>query len=310
MNHSLILPVRNASSFIEGCLPNVLSTMGISDELIIIDDNSVDGTSKVLEIYSTQDSRIRVLKNPGDGLVDALNLGIQESSNQWIARCDVDDFYYPHRLDSLSSQIKDDVVAIFSDYQMMTKKGISLGTIPSPIFPAPTSLAFLTNQRTAHSSVIFRKEAVLDAGGYVKADFPAEDLSLWLRMSKLGNLISIPETLMKYRIHGASVTKTRRIQMIEKRLNLIDVIGINSSDVSDCFENLEEYLNKYNGTKMGNQRSLFLIRDLIQISKLTNKVFPKLSMKAITNFPFVYSLPLGGAKLGLKKIVKACYIPR
>ncbi len=193
-----LLPVKNGMKYISRARRQVASTCRDKDEIIIVDDNSTDGTFAELERWASQDHRVRILKNPGDGLVSALNLGIRESTNKWIARFDVDDTYNFERIQKQSNMVQPNVVAVFSDYEVLRPSGKSLGVIPSPVDSDAVDVSLVSSRRTPHPSVLFLKDAVISVGGYLPQDFPAEDLSLWLRLSREGLLKSIPEVLLGY----------------------------------------------------------------------------------------------------------------
>jgi len=61
-----------------------------------------------------------------------------------------------------------------------------------------------------NSSTLMHRETVLAMGGYREAFAPAEDVDLWIRMAEQGHLmLKIPEPLLLYRMHGASLTMTQ-----------------------------------------------------------------------------------------------------
>ena len=63
----------------------------------------------------------------------------------------------------------------------------------------------------AHPSVMFRREAVLAAGGYDDAYGSAADFELWLRLSEIGELHNLPETVLKYRMHYRQMSSRHRV---------------------------------------------------------------------------------------------------
>jgi hypothetical protein len=140
--------------------------------------------------------------------------------------------------------------------------------MPSAITPDLTYLSLVSSQRTAHPSVCYNKRAVLEAGGYLDKDFPAEDLSLWLRLSKVGKIATSPEELLKYRISRNSVSASLRRSAINKKNALISDFEFNQHIVSSCIENLKETRVYYSNFKYGGQRSLLHLRDLLYISSL------------------------------------------
>jgi len=267
---SVLLPVKNGEKYIKDSLHNLLKTIGSSDEILVIDDFSTDGTKNIVLTEINNDDRIRYIKNSKPGLVNALNFGINESLSTWIARADVDDKYEINRLSEQRKNILPNTVGIFTDYDFFSESHDYLGTIPSAIDANAVSVSLISSQRTAHPSILFNKEAVINAGGYREIDFPAEDLSLWLRMSRLGDLISIPKTLLHYRISPGSITGTRRIEAKDMTTKLLTQIGINQSNILGLIENFESVQQLYKQHKCASERELLILRDLYFLSKNTH----------------------------------------
>jgi glycosyltransferase involved in cell wall biosynthesis len=273
-----VLPVYNGEKFIDTSIPLILKNLNDDDELVIINNGSDDNSKSKLEKWSKTDSRINLINTKTPGLVEALNLGTAESCNNWIARFDIDDIYEPDRIQHQRIVLNEKTVAIFTDYDFFSDSHNYLGTIPSAIDADAVAVSLIYSQRTAHPSILFSKEAVTNAGGYRNADFPAEDLSLWLRMSRLGDLISIPKTLLHYRLSAGSVTGTRRNEAKEITNKLLADIGINSKNIVNLIENFESVIECYKKHPYENERELLIIRDLLGLSK-SNYVDTKTSKK-------------------------------
>lgn len=92
---SVILPVRDGGDWLHEAVASVLA-QGFGDfELLVIDDGSTDGAPAGLP----HDPRLRVLANPGRGLVAALNHGMHCARGAFLARMDADDRCHPQRLE-------------------------------------------------------------------------------------------------------------------------------------------------------------------------------------------------------------------
>jgi glycosyltransferase involved in cell wall biosynthesis len=257
------MPVKNGAQFLPVSRRQLSPMLRACDELIIVNDHSTDESESLIQNWVSEDSRnIRLINNPGNGLVDALNVGITEANHEWIARFDVDDEYHPSRIEIQRKTLKDNLVAVFSDYEFISATNESLGVVYSAIFDPVVSISLISGQRTAHSSVIFNRDAVLSVGGYRKEDFPAEDLSLWLRLSRIGILQSIPEVLLRYRITPTSITSTNRIAMLSKKNDLLRNVGINPIDIKLFRESGLETFAGYTSHSNGLIRQALLIRDL------------------------------------------------
>jgi len=271
---TVLMPVKNGSEFLLNCIRNLESFLSPMDEILVVDDNSTDGTSRILEKWVNKNSQVRVIVNKGSGIVDALNLGLKEARFEWIARVDVDDDYSCNRLFAQKHLIQSEVVAIFSDYEFYYEGIRLLGTIRSAVFSPAVSVSLISAQRTAHPSVLFNKSAALSVGGYISQDFPAEDLSLWLRMSRLGKLVSSPEVLLHYRVGKSSVSSTKRDAMIIKKQELLSKIRVNPSDVALFQENYFELFERYENLSGQSSRRILLFRDyknLIEHSEIIRR---------------------------------------
>ena len=242
-NCTILLPIRNGESFISESLENLLSMAGANDEILIVNDGSTDQTLRKLREYQDRDPRIIVVTLPALGLVAALNKGLEVATNEIIARADVDDFYSIDRLKLQVNmlQANPDTAAVFSDYTFWSGEKSDLGYMPTGMSSSATKLSLVDAFRTPHPSVVFRKDAVLSVGGYQAADFPAEDLGLWLRLSRKFDLATVPFPLLRYRINPAGISASRQEEMRLKRDALLANL--------DYVELIEVNINSYNKIK-------------------------------------------------------------
>jgi hypothetical protein len=247
--------------------------------------------------WAKHDFRVEVLTTGGSGLVNSLNLAIAESAFDWIARFDVDDIYSPVRLRQQRKLIDEKPVAIFSDYEVISLDGESHGAIPSPVTPFATSLSLLHSQRTAHPSSLFSKSAFYAAGKYRTCDFPAEDLSLWLRMSRIGNLISVPEILLQYKVNPNSVTSTNKAAMIKKRNELIETIGISPIEMDRAIFELKSSFQEYKKCSFKNEREILMGYDLYSFLKLGNVKKTQIWRSFFNSLSYDFSLISSGYRL-------------
>jgi glycosyltransferase involved in cell wall biosynthesis len=192
---SILLPFGNAVTTILPCLASIRAqTMG-NFEILGIDDHSNDGTRNAVELWP--DHRIRLLTNPGLGLVDALNYGLQQAGYPLIARMDADDLMRSQRLQAQFSMLESDhqLSLVGSRVALFPQAAIQKGYREYVRWQNNvTGKTEIVNQRfvespLAHPAVMFRKQAILEAGGYMKGDFP-EDYELWLRLIQHGYKIA------------------------------------------------------------------------------------------------------------------------
>ena len=95
----VIIPVFNAEGSISNCINSVLN-QDLLNSVILINDGSVDSTKSILIEYQRKYKQIKLINlERNGGLVNALNIGIENSSAPFIARLDADDTMMPNRLE-------------------------------------------------------------------------------------------------------------------------------------------------------------------------------------------------------------------
>lgn len=160
---TILMPIYNASDFLDKSISNICEISGSTDEILIIDDGSTDLSNQKIKEIKKLDARIKFVRRSHEGLVAALNYGIEHSSNEFIARVDVDDCYHRSRLDIQTKYLENNpsVVALFSDYKMTSTSGSDLGLFACGISPELTAFSLLSSQRTPHPVVMFRKSVAM-----------------------------------------------------------------------------------------------------------------------------------------------------
>ena len=74
------------------CLDSVVNQTLKEIEIICVDDGSTDNSGKILDEYAQKDNRIKVIHKKNGGVSNARNIGIIESTGDYIAFVDPDDW--------------------------------------------------------------------------------------------------------------------------------------------------------------------------------------------------------------------------
>ncbi len=105
------MPVKNAGRFLEECVSSIIEQSYTDWELIAVDDHSKDISFELIQQFAMNDSRIRLVKNNGDGIIDAFTQAFKLSSGDLISRMDADDVMPRGKLEKLISLVSDKIVA-------------------------------------------------------------------------------------------------------------------------------------------------------------------------------------------------------
>jgi glycosyltransferase involved in cell wall biosynthesis len=211
---SIIMPYRNAAETLCEAVDSILEQTFTDFELIAINDHSQDDSKEIMSSWG--DKRFHLFENPGEGLVDALNFGLQQATTPWIARMDADDIMYPQKLEKqwlyLLSNPNVDVISCQS--RLFPETAITDG-FQEYIRWQNTVLNHddFIHQRyvempLTNPTAIFRKAIVDDIGDYKKGAVP-EDYEFWLRALNAGyTFAKLPEVLFDWRDSDDRYTRT------------------------------------------------------------------------------------------------------
>jgi glycosyltransferase involved in cell wall biosynthesis len=213
---SVLLPCYNAAGTLEEGLES-LSRQTLSDfEVIAVDDGSTDKTSEILRSWARQDKRYLVLTQPHQGIISALNAGLDHCQAPYVARMDTDDRSLPERLERqvnyLDAHPETGVVAClvagFPKGEVRQGFRVYLDWLNSLVTNADIRREIFVESPLAHPSVTFRKDVVIGAGRYQEHGW-AEDYDLWLRLYLAGaRFAKIAEVLLEWREHSGRLTRT------------------------------------------------------------------------------------------------------
>ena len=157
------------------------------------------------------------------GLGDALNIGLASCHHDLVARMDTDDIAHPDRfkiqveymVENLDCDILGSTITEFDDNPDFV--------ISSRIVPTKHDDIVLYAQKKNpfnHPSVIYRKSAVADAGGYKKFH-GFEDYYLWVRMIKNGSrCANIPMALVSMRVGYSMLARRGGIDYVINEIRL------------------------------------------------------------------------------------------
>lgn len=200
----LSLYIKEQPSFLKQSLDSLLSQTLLPNEIVLVKDGPLTSElDAVVSDFAKRCASLRVVALPqNQGLGRALNEGLKYCSYDLVARMDTDDIAKPNRFEK---QIR-----IFNEYPEIDVCSSWVEEfIESPHYPVSVKklpekhvdIAVYAHSRNPvnHPVVMFRKKAVMEAGGY--QHFPLfEDYYLWVRMLANGaRFYNIQESLLYFR---------------------------------------------------------------------------------------------------------------
>lgn len=210
---SVVVPAFNAERTIGETLLSVRRQTYRNLDIIVVDDGSTDRTSEIVHDQSRSDGRIRIIRQPNNGVAAARNTGIAAARAELIATIDADDVWQPSKiarqveaLEEYGPQAK--LVYAWSAFIDETGQVVNWGARPNfygDVFSELCRGNFVGNG----SAALIRKSVLERLGGYDsslrgRGGQGCEDWGLFLRIAEVGHFVVVPDHLTGYRqLQGA-----------------------------------------------------------------------------------------------------------
>ncbi len=179
-------------------------------EFIIINDGpEFPEVKKILDEYSTRDSRIRVYTNETNlGLTRSHNKALTLARGKYIARLDSDDLAEKDRFKKQFEfmEAHPDHALSGSFAILIDENGKQTGLKKSPTDSEAIKKQLLFYNFFTHSSFFFRTDIAKELGSYSNQIKKAQDYDFLLKLSGKYPLAILPEFLCLHRIHSQSIS--------------------------------------------------------------------------------------------------------
>ena len=230
---SVIIPVYNRAKLIDSSINSVINQTYPINEIIVIDDGSIDGT---YDLVKSSFPQVILKYQENKGVSYARNVGINSAKSKWIAFLDSDDEWLPNKVEeqidllNTNSSFKichTDEIWIRNQVRVnpMKKHRKYGGNIYNNCLPLCV---------ISPSSVIIHKDIFNDVGLFDEELPVCEDYDMWLRIcSKYSVLFLDQKLIKKYGGHDDQLSKKYwgmdryRLIALEK---MIDNPNLNTKD--------------------------------------------------------------------------------
>jgi hypothetical protein len=230
MRIAAVIPAYQAERTIGEALDSVLAQSRAADEIVVVDDGSSDRTAAMVEGFAGRAPRLRLLRQARAGPAMARNRAILATDCQAIAPIDADDLWHPAFLAEMAAALgrEPDAAFVYCRHRLVDDRGSTIREVPGlPISGGCFGPMLLVNPVGNGSSAMFRRAAVLAAGGYAPPSdewWGAEDYLLQLRLAARHRVARVDRVLSSYRVHAGSLShdaaaaRRARVQAIDVAL--------------------------------------------------------------------------------------------
>jgi glycosyltransferase involved in cell wall biosynthesis len=204
MRISTIMAAYNTERYVAQALDSVLAQTLPSDEIIVVDDGSTDGTPEVLRTFAT---RLRIIRQHNCGPARALNVAIAASVGDALAFLDVDDLWLPNKLEIQSAVLstEPELEAVFGYMRQFASTDLDAKAVERYIVPDRPQPGLNKN------TLLIRRNAFERIGRFDE-ELKATDFVDWYARAKALGLRwrMLPEVVALRRHHPGNTGRLQR----------------------------------------------------------------------------------------------------
>lgn len=213
---SVLIPTYNGARHIRSAIDSVLAQEGVHLELIVVDDNSRDGTAEIAQSYG--DERIRVIRNPSNlGPEGNWNRALESATGTYVKLLPQDDLLQPQSLAKqvavLEADTDETISLVFGSREIIGPSGHllarrGLARAASGRIRARTLVRHCvlrgTNVIGEPGAILFRRVLAERVGRFDGQQGYVIDLDYWIRLLAHGDAWYIAEPVASFRVSAGS----------------------------------------------------------------------------------------------------------
>lgn len=202
---TLVTPAYNQAEYLGETIDSVLAQDYPNLEYIVLDDGSTDNTPEVMAGFS---KRLRSTRHENIGQASTLNRGWAMAQGELLGYISSDDRLAPHAVSKLVESLvgQPQAVVAYGDFDIIDSRGRRVRTVRTEEFDVDRLAVDIVCQPGA--GALFRRDVFQHSGGWSAHLRQVPDYEFWLRASRSGPFVHVPEVLAEYRVHEGSASFT------------------------------------------------------------------------------------------------------
>lgn len=220
---SIIIPCYNSETFVGRALDSVLKQTYKDWEIILVNNNSTDGTQAVLDAFQAKyPEKVRVFDETKKGAPAARNKGLQEAKGEWVQFLDADDEILPEKLaGQIALAEKEGASIVTSPYTRIGTRDRKHFVVPRGLYMDDVWSALILSNMGITSSNLFKRALLLQVEGWDEKLVASQEYDMMFRMLQLNPKVAFDNRDLTI-IHFGSVESVSRTEDRVKGRKILD----------------------------------------------------------------------------------------
>lgn len=220
---SVNIVAHNAEKTLRQTLESVKNQVGVTLEIIFINDASTDSTLSIIDNFKNQNPQIpcTIISNQTNlGITKSRNIALNNSNGKYIAVLDSDDTW------SNSSKLSKQLEVLTVENSKIIAVGTQMNLVQHGTIIKQTNYKttnqdirsqFLIANQIAHSSVLFKKTEIR----YDESLYIWEDYDFFLRLGRMGELVNLNQSMVNYTFNPQKYSFSKKLKLIQTEIKII-----------------------------------------------------------------------------------------
>lgn len=208
---SVVIASYNMAKYLGQAIESVLAQQWQDLEVIVVDDGSTDDTAEVLARFAG-DSRVRAIVQENQGQPRAKNAGVRACRGDYVAFCDADDYWLPHKLTAQLPLFEQNprVGVVYSPITKLLVDGTMHAQAGRKFYRGDVLERMFLRNLVPFGTAVVRRECLVATNGFDESVPMGIDWALWLRIGVDWEFDFVPEPTYVYRIWPGQMSKNWR----------------------------------------------------------------------------------------------------
>jgi glycosyltransferase involved in cell wall biosynthesis len=212
---SVLMAVQHAGRFLEPALHSLANQTFQNYELIVVDNNSHDGTDRILAKWAKRDLRVRRYRQNVLGAAKCINFAASVAQAPLFARFDATDVLHPDRLRIQHARMNQepDLGLLGGCVELIDVNDDVIGRRDLPLTDQDLRAFLRRGNPFVQSTVMMRRTVFEAVGGYRISLRTSNDFDLWCRMADVAQIANMQEVLARFRMIQGGIPASRPVRM-------------------------------------------------------------------------------------------------